>query len=159
MALLNPPPLSLPSAFNQDIEVAKFFDAMLRTIYQLWSQVRGMESVAKTLTTDATVTPLQRIEVKTDTSIYIEARVIARRTGGSAGAAGDSAFYVIQAGFKNISGTVSLIASTILNGGEDQASWDLGFAIDGTQAVLVGTGAVNNNISWQSAVSYYEVGI
>ena len=158
MARIAPPILTLPPSLQQDKETAKFFDGLMRFIYQLWSEVNGRNFEEKTLTTDATVTPLQRILVNENTTVFIEARVVARRTGGSAGSVGDSAFYILQGCFKNISGTVSLVASTILNGGEDQSAWDLGFAISGAQAVLVGTGAANNNITWESNVNYYEVG-
>lgn len=158
MATLNPPPLQIPQSLSSDKETAGFFGALLRTIYQIWTEVFNLRFKAKTTTTDATVTALQRVDIDTNKSVYIEARVVARRTGGSAGAAGDTAFYVIQGCFKNISGVVSLVASTITNGGEDQAAWDIGFSIVGTQAVLVGTGAANNNITWESTVSFYEVG-
>jgi hypothetical protein len=158
MARVSPPILALPASLQQDKETAKFFDGLMRFIYQIWTEVNGRNFEEKTLTTDNTVTPLQRISVNLNTTVYIEGRVVARRTGGSAGAAGDSAFYVIQGCFKNVSGTVSLVSLTILNGGEDQAGWDCGFAVSGTQAVLVGTGANNNNITWESNVNYYEVG-
>ena len=158
MAQLNPPPLQLPSQFGQDKEVAGFFNALLRTIYQIWVEVFNLRFKAKTLTTNATVTALQRVDVDLNKSVYIEARVVARRTGGSSGSTGDTAFYTIQAGFKNIAGTVTLVAAVILNGGEDQSGWDLGFSIVGTQAVLVATGAANNNITWESSLSFYEVG-
>lgn len=156
---INPPPLQIPPAFAADQEIAGFFNALLRTIYQIWTTLFSLQFKEKTLTTDATVTPLQRVQVDTNKSVYIEARVVARRTSGSAGATGDTAFYILQGCFKNIAGTVTLVASTILNGGEDQGAWDCGFAVSGTQAVLVGTGAANNNITWQSTVSFYEVGV
>lgn len=158
MTQLNPPPLQIPAAFNDDREVNGFFLALLRTIYQIWVEVFNLRFKARTTTTDATVTALQRVDVETNKSVFIEARVVARRTGGAAGAAGDTAFYVLQGGFKNIAGTVSLVAASILNGGEDQVGWDLGFSIVGTQAVVVATGAANNNITWESTVSFYEVG-
>lgn len=158
MASLNPPPLQIPSQFTQDKEIAGFFGALLRTIYQIWTEVFNLRFKARTTTTDATVTPLQRVDVDLNKSVYIESTVVARRTGGSAGAAGDTAFYVTQACFKNIAGVVSLVASVITNGGEDQAGWDIGYSVVGTQAVLVATGAVNNNITWESTVSFYEVG-
>lgn len=156
---INPPPLQIPGQLLTDKELSGFFNALIRTVYQIWTELYSIRFKEKTTTTNAAVTPLQRILVDTNKSVYIEARVIARRTSGSAGAVGDTAFYVLQGCFKNISGTVSLVASTILNGGEDQVAWDCGFGISGNQAVLVGTGAVNNTITWESTVSVYEVGI
>jgi hypothetical protein len=160
MAILNPPPLQLPSQLVEDREVAGFFDGLLRTVYQVWSQVFSLQFQEKTTTNDSTVTALQRVDVPTGKSVFVEARVVARRTGGSSGSDGDSAGYIRAATFKNISGTVSLVGSVAsIYTAEDQAGWDCGFAISGTQAVLVGTGANNNNITWESFVSFYEVGV
>ena len=159
MTNISPPVLQVPSALGSDKETARFFELLLRTIYRIWLEVFNLRFREKTLTTDATVTALQRILVDTNKTVYIEGIVVARRTGGSAGSAGDSAFYKILACFKNISGTVSLVASTITNGGEDQVAWDCGFAISGNTAILTGAGAVNNNITWESSVSFYEVGV
>lgn len=156
---VNPPPLKLPAQLSQQKEVSAFFDGLLRTFYQLWNEVFSQNFKEKTLTVGNTVTPLQRIIVPDNTSIFIEARIVARRTGGSAGAEGDTAFYILQGCFKNVSGTISLVSSTILNGGEDQASWNCAFSVSGQQVVIVGTGEVNNNITWQSTVSLYEVGL
>lgn len=163
---VNPPPLQVPGSFFKEglplsggKEIGGFLQAFIQTVYKLWNEVFSLRFHETTYTTDNTVTPLQRVDVGTNKSVLIEARVIARRTGGSAGTAGDTAWYVLQGGFKNISGTVSLIASSILNGGEDQAGWNLAFAISGTQVVVVGTGATNNNITWESWVSFYEVGV
>lgn len=159
MASLTPPPLQIPSEFTGSKEVSGFFNALLRTVYLIWTEVFNLRFKAKTLTTDATPTALQRVDVGLNKSVYIEGRVVVRRTGGSAGTIGDTAFYVIQGCFKNIAGTVTLVVATILNGGEDQVGWDCTFGIVGTQAVLIGTGAANNNITWESTISFYEVGV
>jgi len=156
---VNPPPLQIPAQLVQEKETEGFFNSLLRTIYQLWNEVFSLRFREKTLTTDATVTPLQRVLVDVNKSVFIEARVIARRTGGAAGSEGDTAFYILQGCFKNVGGTVSLVAATILNGGEDQTGWDLGYSVSGNQAILVGTGAEDNNITWESTVSFYEVGV
>lgn len=156
---LSPPPLSTPTAFVRDPESRGFFDTLLTTVYQLWEEVRGTEFSAKTLTTDATNTAMKRINVLENRSLLIVARVVARRTGGSAGSNGDSAYYEVKGLFKNIGGTVSLVGSVSTLQSEDQAGWNAGFSISGTEVVLTATGAANNNITWQSAVSIYEVGV
>lgn len=158
MAVLNPPPMQIPGALVKDKEMAGFFDALIRTVYQIWTEVFSISFKEKTLTTDATVTALQRIAVPNNQSVYIEAIVIARRTGGSAGTAGDTAFYKRCGCFKNIAGTLSQVGSTVADTGEDQAGWDCSFASSGTNIVLTATGAINNNITWESSVSFYEVG-
>jgi hypothetical protein len=159
MTILNPVPLRPPAALMQDKEMAAFFDGLLRTVYQTFSIVKDLDYSQKTQTTDATTTALQRIVIPEDRTVYVDARVVARRTGGSSGSAGDSAWYRKQAGFKNIGGTVSLIASIVTDQGEDQAGWDCGFSVSGNRAVLVGTGAADNNITWESRVSVLEVGV
>lgn len=157
---INPPPLSVPGELSRNRQVAAFFDSLLRTIYQMWSELRGIEFTAKTTTTDASNTALQRVAVATDRTVLIEARVLARRTGGSAGSAGDSAGYVVRGTFKNVSGTVSLVGSVNADyTAEDQSGWNCGFAVSGQEVQLIGTGAANNNITWESAIKVYEVGV
>lgn len=157
---LNPPPLEIPAKIARDGDVSGFFDDMIRTLYQLWAEVSGAEFSAKTKTTDATNTALQRVGVSNNRSVMIEARAIARRTGGSSGSAGDSAGYVIRGVFKNISGTVSLVGSvSSIFTAEDQSGWNLGFSISGTEVIVTATGAANNNITWESAIRIYEVGV
>jgi hypothetical protein len=159
MATFAPPPLRPPAVLMQDKEMAVFFDALIRTVYQTWDDVKRRSYSEKTLTTDATTTALQRIAIPTDKSVYVDAMVLARRTGGSSGSAGDTAWYRKQAAFKNVAGTVSLVASIVTDQGEDQSAWDCGFSVSGTNAVLVGTGAANNNITWESRISFFEVGV
>lgn len=157
---LSPPPLELPGSIARDRDVSGFFDDLVRTVYQLWTEVYGSEFTAKTTTTDATNTALQRIGVSNNRTMFIEARVVARRTGGGAGSAGDSAGYVIKGVFKNISGTVSLVGSVATDfSAEDQTGWNLGFSISGTEVIVTATGTANNNITWESAVRTYEVGV
>jgi hypothetical protein len=80
--------------------------------------------------------------------MLIEARVVARRTSGSAGAAGDSAVYVRVARAKNIAGTVSLsnIQSSVTF--EDQNSWNATLDVSGTSVRVRVNGAANNNVDW-----------
>ena len=103
------------------------------------------------ITTDATVTTLYTLTVPVDTSVGVEGYVIARRTGGSAGAANDGAFYKVAFGAKNTSGTAALIggAASVTTVAEDVAGWNVTVdASGGTIRVRV-TGAANTNISWR----------
>jgi len=159
MVSINPPPLEIPPALASDKRTRGFLELLLRTLYQIWNKVFSLEFEEKTTTTNATPTVLQRVTVETNKTVHVQARVVARRTGGSSGTAGDSAFYILWGVFKDISGTVSLVGASILNGAEDQAGWDLAFSISGSQVLVVGTGAANNNITWKSFVSFYEVGV
>lgn len=111
---------------------------------------------ANTTTTDATVTTLQTIAIPTDTTVLIEARVTARRTGGSAGTNGDSAYYIVRGRAKNIAGTVTL-HDVISEESEDQAGWDADLDVDSTDVRVRVTGAVDNNITWIVAAITQQV--
>jgi hypothetical protein len=91
-----------------------------------------------------------------NTSVMIEMFTYALRTGGSAGAAADSAGYIRRAVYKNVAGTVSLVGA-IQDGytAEDQAAWDATFAISGTNIQAQFTGAANNNVTWDSTFRFY----
>lgn len=111
---------------------------------------------AEVSTTDATVTPIQTIAVPTDKEILVEIRVLGRRTGGTAGAAGDAAAYVRTARFKNVAGTVTMHTLQTDFTSEDQKSWDATLAASGTNAIVRVTGATDNNIDW-AVTSFIQV--
>jgi hypothetical protein len=89
----------------------------------------------------------------------IEARVIARRTGGTAGTAEDAAGYNMFGTYKNTAGTVALIG-TVLAGytAESQAAWNATLVISGSTVIVQVTGALNNNITWHCTARVYRVG-
>lgn len=155
---LAPPPLQIPSDFARDKEKSAFFSALLNTLYQLWTSTYSIRAFATVKTTDDTDTGLVRISVPTNKTVMIDACIVARRTGGTAGTAGDSAFYRLTGAYKNISGTLTGIGTPLLNGGEDNAAWTAGFSSSGEFAVITVTGDVGNNITWESAHSVYTVG-
>lgn len=103
-------------------------------------------------TTDATQSTLQSISTASNKSYMIEARVTARRTGGSGGAAGDSAVYIIRAMAKNVAGTLTVSGVTAEFTQEDQAGWDATIDGSGTTIRVRVTGAANNNVTWNSTV-------
>lgn len=156
---LAPPPLNVPADFATDKLKGAFFNGLLNTIYQLWTTVYNIRTTAKVQTTDATDTGILRIPTETDKSILIEARIIARRNSGSAGSSGDSAWYVLTGGYKNIGGTVSVIGSPDLIGGEDQAGWNVGFSVSADEVVVVVRGAANNVVTWEATISTYVAGV
>lgn len=108
------------------------------------------QAVTSTTTTDATPTNISIFGTSTNEfGILVEAYVFAKRTGGIAGTAGDSAGYVRRAVFKNIAGVVSLVGSVQDNFTvEDQAGWDCTWAITSTNLAVQVTGATDNNITW-----------
>lgn len=106
----------------------------------------GQATVA---TTDAVATALATIAVAVDTTTLIEARVVARRTGGASGTAQDGAGYVLTATLKNTAGTAALIGSVDVDvTQESQAGWDCTIDANGGNARILVTGAANNNVTW-----------
>lgn len=101
---------------------------------------------------------MANVVTPTDTTVTIEATVVARRTGGTAGTAGDGASYKIIGTFKNIGGTVTQIGTTtVVHSVEDQGGWDVEFSISGSNVSLVATGATDNDISWHSTYRVYQI--
>ena len=121
-------------------------DFLLYGIQKTSGSVTPNPNVASVQTTDATQTDLITIGTATDTVKYVEADVIARRTGGTAGTAGDSATYKKYLTIKNVAGTVT-VDSRDIDTFEDQ-DWDVAAVVSGTDVVLKVTGAANNNITW-----------
>lgn len=109
-------------------------------------------------TTDATVTTINTFTIPTSTSTLIVCRVVARRTGGAAGAAEDSAMYELAVGVKNTAGTVAEIAAEVLPYTfESQAGWNLSAVASGATELIQVTGAINNNVTWHSHCNSYPV--
>lgn len=100
------------------------------------------------VTTDATVTTLKTLVVPRDGTIRVSIDITARRYAGASGTAGDSATYNIQAAYKNIGGTVSLVEAVEKVAGEDQAGWDADLSISGETVLVQVTGASGNTIRW-----------
>lgn len=111
----------------------------------------------KVTTTNATPTGLFAIGVPTDTTLALDAVVIARRTGGSAGTAQDGARYHIQGVYKNVGGTATIIGALNVIADEDQPAWDATFVTTSNNVLVEVTGAVNNNITWIVTARYYTV--
>lgn len=155
---LAPPPLQVPPEFAGDRLKAAFFNGLLNTVYQMWTALYGIRTTAKLATTDATATSMIRVSVEAGKTVMIEARIAARRTGGAAGADGDSAFYILTGAYKNVAGVLTGIGTPDLIAGEDQAGWNVAFSSSGAFAIILVTGAANNNITWEGTVSTYTVG-
>ncbi len=109
---------------------------------------------AQVTTTNSTTTTLQSITVPTDSVMLLVARIVGRRTGGSAGSAGDSSVYIRTARYKNIGGTVTINNLQSDYTSEDQNSWNGTLDVTGTTARIRVTGAANNNITWTTT---YEI--
>lgn len=155
---VNPPPLQIPPEFASEKVKSKFFSGLINTLYQLWTSVYGLRVGIKVITNDATPTAALRVPIQNGKTTMVVAYVAARRTGGSAGSDGDSAWYRLMGAYKNVGGTLTGIGTPSLFGGEDQAGWDFYFSSSGTEIVLTVVGAANNDITWEGAASTYVVG-
>lgn len=159
MALnLAPPPIQIPPEFAASKSISNFFSALLNTLYQLWVAVYALRTQSKITTTDATNTEIFSVLVDTNKTVMMDVSVVARRTGGSAGTNGDSAFYRLVGAYKNIGGVLTGIGTPSLVSGEDQAGWNLSFTSVSNTAIVQVTGAANNNITWEGSLSAYTVG-
>ena len=107
-------------------------------------------------TTDATVTTLHTFTIPASTTVMIEARVVARRTGGSAGAAEDGMIARLTSGYKNVAGTATLLGN-IDTAYLGTAGWVIALTPSGGNVLLQVTGAVNVNISWHMTTRTYSV--
>lgn len=109
-------------------------------------------------TTDATVTTLHTFTIPTNTAYTVTAKVLARRTGGTAGTAQDSASYILVATYKNVGGTATLVGAVArLYEAEDQAAWDCVLTISGATVLVQVTGATNNNVTWHMSGEVRQV--
>ena len=114
---------------------------------------------ARVATTDATQTTLDTFAITASRTYVMEARVVARRTGGAAGTADDGAAYVIRAAYTTKAGTVTLLG--LVNAdytAEDQILFEATFTISGTNVLLSVTGVVSNNVVWHSTTKVSWVG-
>jgi len=104
---------------------------------------------AKVRTTDATVTTLYTAAIPVNESVIVTGHVVARRTGGTAGAANDGAGYVVEFCAKNTAGTAGLIgAGSVTVLGESQAGGNCTLTASGGSILVRVTGAVDNNVTW-----------
>lgn len=100
-------------------------------------------------TTDATVTTLYAAPITVNETMVFSGYVVARRTGGSAGATNDGAGYRVEFCAKNTAGTAALIgAGSVTVLGESQAGWDCTLSASGGTVRVRVTGAANNNVTW-----------
>lgn len=111
----------------------------------------GLKPIFATVrTTDATVTTLATLPLEDSSTYQMVADVVARRTGGSAGSAGDGASYRLLGTFYRVSaGNATLIGTvTTVHSAESQGAWSATLTASGTDVLVRVTGAANNNISW-----------
>lgn len=107
-------------------------------------------SDAQVQTANATPTLLQTIAIPLDKTVLIELRIVAKRTGGTAGSAGDSDVFIVMALAKNVSGIVTLSSVETVYASSGQEGWDVTLDPSGASVLVNVTGAANNNITWDA---------
>lgn len=107
---------------------------------------------AEIVTTDATATTLKRIPIALGKTLRIHALVTARRFAGASGSAGDSASYTLEATYKNVDGTVSIVGSLESLANEDQVGWTATLTTSGINVIVQVTGAASNSVRWITTV-------
>lgn len=108
-------------------------------------------------TTDATVTTLATIAIPVSATVRVQVQVAARRTAGG-GSPEDGAGYQIDATYKNVAGTATLIgALTATYTAEDVAAWAATLTISGSNVLVRVTGVVGTSISWNCVASLVTI--
>ena len=131
-----------------DVNGSSIFRSNLRIVNASAGKTNWEVFQAQVSTVDATVTTLATVAIPTDSEVLLKFQVTGRRSGGSAGANGDSAAYERTARFKNVGGTVTINNLQTDYTSEDQASWDGTMTVSGTNALIRVKGANNNNVDW-----------
>lgn len=99
----------------------------------------------------------EKVTISSNDSALFYVKVLARRGGGSAGAAGDSASYILHGLVKDIAGTTSIVGQSIISSFEDQAGWTVALAVSGNDVYLQVTGAADNTINWHYEMNWVLV--
>lgn len=109
-------------------------------------------------TNDATVTPLETIPIPFDTVLMIESYITCRKTsGGDIKTIGKGNGYIRTVKAQNIGGvvTIGVIQSSFTS--ESITDYDSTFTVSGTNVVINVTGALNDNVTWNSITKKYNV--
>jgi len=100
-------------------------------------------------TNNSATTIINLLTLSLSQSVMIYAKIVGRRTGGSSGADGDSASYILHGLVKRASsGNASIVGQSIVSSFEDQAGWTVAIALSTNDILIQVTGATNNDISW-----------
>lgn len=114
---------------------------------------------AQGTTTDAIQKAIWQRTIPDSHTYLVEARVIGRRTGGVAGATGDSGVYLIRAAAKRNGGAAAGVGSTpiLVDFSSEDQNFDATFGVVGNDIRLLVTGATNNNITWHATMFFHKL--
>lgn len=99
-------------------------------------------------TVDATVSTLNTLALLDNTVYLVEARIVARCTGGAGGNAGKGAAYICKQAFKRSGGGATAIGVLTVETWEDVAGWDGTLDVNGNNVRIRVTGGATDNMSW-----------
>ena len=99
-------------------------------------------------TTDATTTTLHTIAIPASTTVGIEAVVVARRTGGTAGTAEDGGMFKITEVFNNLAGTATSIGNLQNLSASSTGFLTVALTPSGGNVLIEVTGELDTNITW-----------
>lgn len=110
-------------------------------------------------TTDGNFQTALTLALDDNSTYMIEVKTVARRTGGSAGTAGDGGAFVRRVAFKRTGGGNATIIGATNNDytARDQATFDQTFAGSTTNVLIRVRGAANNNIDWKLLVRVTKI--
>lgn len=111
---------------------------------------------ARVATTNATTTTLWSTTLAASTTYTITATLVARRTGGAAGAADDS-FGQIMTGVFRLTGGVAVLVGWNQYAQHRDQIWTAVFDVTGATVRIRVTGAASNNVTWHATIRLYPV--
>jgi len=118
-----------------------------------WASGGGGDTVDTVTTTDATTTTISTIATSSDTTYFLSAKLVARRTDSGS----ESAGYKLMATYRNNGGTLSQVSSDDLLSQEDSAQWNVDTTISGTNIIIEVTGQSSKTINWKSSWNTTDV--
>jgi len=95
--------------------------------------------------------------VPASTTFLIDAKVIARRTGGTAGTVDDGAWYTLVGGYKTIGGVTQAIGTRNRTVDEDVNTWNCNFAVTGNTVNIFVNGDANTDVVWHMTARVSKV--
>ena len=108
-------------------------------------------------TTNATPTTIATIPLDASTTTFVNAVIVGRCTGGSAGTVNDGLMFVINGAYKMLSGVATQIGLTIPSITQDKFIWNSTINPSSGNVLIQVTGAVNTNISWKVVYQLIKV--
>jgi hypothetical protein len=112
------------------------------------SQVVHVTRQYKVQTTNDSSTTLADIAIPSDAVANIEAKIVCRQHGGTAGSAGDGASYIRHIHARNISGAISVRQNATSVTSEDVNSFNVSVSASDPNVRIEAVGGVDRNIAW-----------